>query len=246
MTASRRSARSRRRRCLRTPAASSMIARRSSGRASRMASRWPWLMITCCWRPTPVSESSSWMSSRRQGAPVDRVLAVPRAEERPGDGHLGHVRRELAGGVVDGERRPRHGRGRPGGRAHEDDVLHLRRIGRSGPLGAEHPGHGVDDVRFAAPVGPTTTVMPGSNSSIAGSAKDLNPLRERDFRNTGRLTLPAPSHDLGTRRPTTAGRSDLAMLAEERRAPAGLHADDGRAAPAAGLALTVVGLVLAW
>jgi hypothetical protein len=36
------------------------------------------------------------------------------------------------------------------------------------------------------PFGPTTTVMPGSNSSTAGSAKDLNPLRESDFRNTGR------------------------------------------------------------
>ncbi len=36
------------------------------------------------------------------------------------------------------------------------------------------------------PLGPTTTVTPGSNSSTAGSAKDLNPLRERDFRNTGR------------------------------------------------------------
>ena len=26
--------------------------------------------ITCCWRPIPVSESSSWMSSRRHGAPL--------------------------------------------------------------------------------------------------------------------------------------------------------------------------------
>ena len=36
------------------------------------------------------------------------------------------------------------------------------------------------------PLGPTTTVIPGSNSSTAGSAKDLNPLRESDFRNTAR------------------------------------------------------------
>ena len=36
------------------------------------------------------------------------------------------------------------------------------------------------------PLGPTTTVMPGSNSSTAGSAKDLKPLRESDFRNTAR------------------------------------------------------------
>jgi hypothetical protein len=29
-------------------------------------------------------------------------------------------------------------------------------------------------------------VIPGSNCSTAGSAKDLNPLRESDFKNTGR------------------------------------------------------------
>ena len=42
---------------------------------------------------------------------------------------------------------------------------------------------------FPLPLGPTTTVIPGSNSSTAGSAKDLKPLRESDFRNTGALTL---------------------------------------------------------
>ena len=33
------------------------------------------------------------------------------------------------------------------------------------------------------PLGPTTTVMPGSNSSTVGSAKDLNPFMLSDFRN---------------------------------------------------------------
>src|SRR6516165_7346507 len=33
------------------------------------------------------------------------------------------------------------------------------------------------------PFGPTTTVMPGSNSSTVGSAKDLNPFMLSDFRN---------------------------------------------------------------
>src|ERR1700676_4977586 len=36
------------------------------------------------------------------------------------------------------------------------------------------------------PFGPTTTVTPGSKSSVDGSAKDLKPLRVSDFRNTGR------------------------------------------------------------
>ena len=34
------------------------------------------------------------------------------------------------------------------------------------------------------PLGPTTTVTPGSNSSVVVSAKDLKPLRVRDLRNT--------------------------------------------------------------
>ena len=47
------------------------------------------------------------------------------------------------------------------------------------------------------PFGPTTTVTPGSNSSTAGSAKDLNPLRERDFRNTGRSPYRHPRGTAG-------------------------------------------------
>src|ERR1700689_1565939 len=34
------------------------------------------------------------------------------------------------------------------------------------------------------PLGPTTTVTPGSNCSVEGSANDLKPLRVSDFRNT--------------------------------------------------------------
>jgi len=36
---------------------------------------------------------------------------------------------------------------------------------------------------FPLPFGPTTTVIPGSNSSTVGSAKDLNPFMLSDFRN---------------------------------------------------------------
>ena len=87
------------------------------------------------------------------GGPVDRVLAVARPEQRPGDGDLGQVGGQLAGAVVDGERDLGPSEGRPVGRAHEDDVLHLRRAHRAGALGPEHPGHGVHHVGLAAPVG---------------------------------------------------------------------------------------------
>src|SRR6516165_8949803 len=36
---------------------------------------------------------------------------------------------------------------------------------------------------FPLPLGPTTTVTPGSNSRVVESAKDLKPLTVRDFRN---------------------------------------------------------------
>ena len=37
---------------------------------------------------------------------------------------------------------------------------------------------------FPEPLGPTTTVTPGSNSIVVESAKDLNPLSMSDFKNT--------------------------------------------------------------
>ncbi len=54
------------------------------------------------------------------------------------------------------------------------------------------------------PFGPTTTVTPGSNSRTAGSAKDLNPLRVSDFRNTGGSPYRRPARrerSLRSRRP---------------------------------------------
>ena len=65
-----RSAFSLRLRCLRTPAASSMKPRRSSGVACRIESSWPCPTITCISRPMPESLSSSCTSSRRQWLPL--------------------------------------------------------------------------------------------------------------------------------------------------------------------------------
>ena len=43
------------------------------------------------------------------------------------------------------------------------------------------------------PLGPTTTVTPGSSSIVVPSANDLKPLRVRLFRNTAAANLPARS-----------------------------------------------------
>ena len=153
VAASRRSARSRRRRCLSTPAASSMMARRSSGRALRTVSSWPWPMIMCCWRPTPESDSSSWMSSSRQGAPLMAYSLSPERNSVRVMVTSAMSTGQPARGVVDGERHLGPAQGGPAGGAGEDDVLHLLRAQRARPLGAEHPGHGVDHVGLAAAVG---------------------------------------------------------------------------------------------
>src|SRR5271168_369480 len=50
---------------------------------------------------------------------------------------------------------------------------------------------------FPLPLGPTTTVIPGSNSSTVGSAKDLKPFMLSDFRNIG-ATLPGAYRWRGT------------------------------------------------
>ena len=104
-----RSAFSLRLRCLRTPAASSMKPRRSSGVACRTESSWPWPTMTCISRPMPESDSSSWTSSSRHAVAVDGVLGAAVAEHRPRDRDLGVVDRQRAVGVVDGEHAPRRG-----------------------------------------------------------------------------------------------------------------------------------------
>ena len=152
VASSRRSARSRRLRNLRMPAASSMIARRSSGRAFSTVSSWPWPTITCCWRPMPVSESSSWMSSSRHGAPLIWYSDSPvRNSVRvivTSVNSIGSRR----GGVVDRERHLGPAERGPVGVPGEDDVVHLAAAQRARTLGAEHPGDRVDEVRLARAV----------------------------------------------------------------------------------------------
>ena len=197
MTPRRRSARSRRRRCLRTPAASSMTDRRSSGRASRTASRWPWLTITCCWRPTPVSDSSSWMSSRRQGAPLIEYSLSPERKSV-----LVMVTSAMSAGslpavlsmVRETSARPRAGLVAVPMKM-TSSILADRTV--RGPWAPSTHATASTTFDLPLPFGPTTTVTPGSNSRIAGSAKDLNPLRERDFRNTGRSPYRHASRDAG-------------------------------------------------
>jgi hypothetical protein len=85
-------------------------------------------------------------------AAVDGVLGRAVAEHQPGDADLGVLDRQGAGVVVDRQRDLGAAERRAAGRAGEDDVLHLAASQGLGPLLAEHPGDGVDDVALARAV----------------------------------------------------------------------------------------------
>src|SRR3954470_11732560 len=65
------------------------------------------------------------------------------------------------------------------------------------------------------PLGPTTTVTPGSNWSVVGSANDLKPLRVSDFKNTAGPTLVASTPQ--PREPSAHPRSLINDLGATRR-----------------------------
>ena len=58
------------------------------------------------------------------------------------------------------------------------------------------------------PLGPTTTVSPGSNSRVVGSAKDLKPFRVSERRNIGAPRLPAGLPPSADPPPPLAGPDD--------------------------------------
>src|SRR3546814_13034418 len=56
------------------------------------------------------------------------------------------------------------------------------------------------------PLGPTTTVTPGSRSRLAVSAKDLNPLIDKFLRNTAIDGTSRPGRARGPQRTLSSGR----------------------------------------
>ena len=192
VAASRRSAFSLRLRYFRMPAASSMMRRRSSGRALRTASIWPWLTITCCWRPTPVSDSSSWMSSSRHGTPLMAYSLSPvRKSVRvivTSVNSIGQQARRVVdreGDLGAAERRALRGAG-------EDDVVHLLRAHRGRRLRAEHPADGIDDVRLARPVRPDHDGDAGLQLHRGGVGEGLEALQGERLEEHPMANLVAP------------------------------------------------------
>ena len=182
-----------RRRCFRTPAASSISARRVSGPGVDDLVELA-LPDDDVHLPAEAGVGQQFLDVQQPAmVAVDRVLALPGPEQQAADRHLGVVDRQGAVAVVDGQRDLGAAEGGAAGGAGEDDVLHLAAAQRLGPLLAHDPGEGVHDVGLARPVGPTTQVMPGSKRREVAEAKDLKPRRASVLTYTRRTpSLPIP------------------------------------------------------
>src|SRR5580704_1343476 len=140
-------------------------------------------MIMCCWRPTPESDSSSWTASRRQGGPL---MAYSLSPERKSVRVMVTSARsigsfpEALSMVSDTSARPRAARDEVPAKM-TSSILAERN--ERGPWAPRTQVTASTTFDLPLPLGPTTTVMPGSNSSTVGSAKDLNPFMLSDFRN---------------------------------------------------------------
>ena len=186
-------------RCLSTPAASSMNARRSSGRDSRISESLPWPTMTCISRPMPESHQQFLHVHQSATAAVDFVLAAAVAEHPAGDRHLGVLDRQRVVGVVDRHRHLGAAQRSPRRRAGEDDVLHLAAAQGLGALLTHHPRERVDHVRLARAVGADDAGDAGLEAQSRRRGKGLEALQRQTLEvhdvphyRRARLTLGEP------------------------------------------------------
>src|SRR6266566_4849434 len=145
--------------------------------------------MTCCWRPMPVSDNSSWMSSSRHVTPLSWYSDSPsRKSVRvivTSVNSIGSSRAVLSM-VSDTSDRP--SADRSGVPAKMTSSMRPPRTVR-GPWAPSTQATASTRFDLPEPFGPTTTVTPGSNSSTVLSANDLKPRRVRDLRNTREALL---------------------------------------------------------
>ncbi len=166
-----------------------MIARRSSGRALRTLSIRPWETMMCCWRPTPESESNSWMSSSRQETLLMAYSDSPvRNSVRVSVTSLNSMGSSpsVLSIVNDTSARPSAFFAAVPAKMTSSIFWERTAVGAWAPS-----THAMASTTFDLPLpfGPTTTVMPGSSVSSAGSANDLKPLMFSALRNTRSLAI---------------------------------------------------------
>jgi hypothetical protein len=130
------------------------------------------------------------------GRPVDRILALAGPKQRPRDRHLRHLHREAPGAVVDREGDLRPTEGGPLRGSGEDDVVHLRGPDHLRALSAEHPGHGIDDVRLAGPVRPDHHRDARLEVDRGRIGEGLESLQGQRLQEHGGLTLSVTERDI--------------------------------------------------
>ena len=119
------------------------------------------------------------------GRAVDGVLRVAGAEERAADGDLGHVDGQASAAlsmVSDTSARPSCGREAVPAKM-TSSIFALRSA--RGPWAPSTQVTASTTLDLPEPLGPTTTVTPGSSSRVVVSAKDLKPFMVKRLRNIG-------------------------------------------------------------
>ena len=115
---------------------------------------------------------------------IDGIFRITGPEQGPGDGDLGEVDRQQPRAVVDGglDLGPAKGGAARRPAKMTSSIFADRTV--LGPCAPSTQATASTMLDFPLPLGPTTTATPGSNSREVGSANDLKPLRDSDFRNT--------------------------------------------------------------
>src|SRR5918994_2888453 len=140
--------------------------------------------MTCCWRPIPVSDSSSWMSSSRHVTPLSWYSESPsRKRVRVIVTSVKSIGNRWAVLSIVSDTSDRPSADRSGVPAKMTSSMRPPRTVR-GPCAPRTQATASTRFDLPEPFGPTTTVTPGSNSSTVLSANDLKPRRVNDLRNT--------------------------------------------------------------
>ena len=171
-------------RCLRTPAASSINPRRSSGVANKIASSWPCPTMTCISRPIPESLRSSWISRSRDASPLIWYSLCPlrkRMREIVTSVYSIGSAPSVLSIVTATSARPSGARPDVPAKITSSIFPPRRDFAPCSPITHVSASTTFD---FPEPLGPTTQVIPGSSRRVVAEAKDLNPLSVRLFKYT--------------------------------------------------------------
>ena len=143
---------------------------------------------------------------------VEQVVRLAAAREAAGDLNLAIGDRQVAVGVVEEERDLGHVHRPACGGALEDHVLHLAAAEEASRLLAEHPAHGVGDVRLAAAVRADDggdAVLEGERDRV-GEGLEAGEFQLRQLHACGPCSATGLIDEIGPTQPAAGGFGSLA------------------------------------